>query len=87
MDFSFFFGFEGRINRAKCWRVMLLNFVAVMLFIMIVPLSLGDSFRNADPKWAAPLTLAPLAGTVGPILIISIWCFAAICIKRLHEPQ
>lgn len=85
MDWNFFFGFAGRINRAKCWRAMLLNFVCMMMFIMIVPLSIGDSFRNADPKWAAPLTLALLCGTVGPILVVSMWCFAAISIKRLHD--
>jgi uncharacterized membrane protein YhaH (DUF805 family) len=25
MDWNFFFGFEGRINRARFWRVLLLN--------------------------------------------------------------
>jgi uncharacterized membrane protein YhaH (DUF805 family) len=85
MDFGFFFGFAGRINRARYWRVMLLNFVVVMMFMIIVPLSIGSSFYNADPKWAKPLTLALLAGTMGPILIISTWCFAAMSIKRLHD--
>jgi uncharacterized membrane protein YhaH (DUF805 family) len=85
MDWNFFFGFEGRVNRARFWRVMLLNFVCTMIFMMVVPLSIGGSFLNADPKWAKPLTLALLAGTMGPILIISTWCFAAISIKRLHD--
>jgi uncharacterized membrane protein YhaH (DUF805 family) len=85
MDFDFFFGFAGRINRAKYWRVIMLNFVCLMLFMMVVPLSIGGSFYNADPKWAKPLTLALLAGTMGPILIISTWCFAAMSIKRLHD--
>jgi uncharacterized membrane protein YhaH (DUF805 family) len=85
MDFDFFFGFAGRINRAKYWRVIVLNFVCLMLFMMVVPLSIGGSFYNADPKWAKPLTLALLAGTMGPILIISTWCFAALSIKRLHD--
>jgi uncharacterized membrane protein YhaH (DUF805 family) len=52
MDYNFFFGFAGRINRAKYWRVMLLNFVCLMLFMMVVPLSIGSSFHNADPAWA-----------------------------------
>jgi uncharacterized membrane protein YhaH (DUF805 family) len=85
MDWNFFFGFEGRVNRAKYWRVILLNFVCTMIFMMVVPLSIGGSFLNADPKWAKPLTLALLAGTMGPILIISTWCFAAMSIKRLHD--
>jgi uncharacterized membrane protein YhaH (DUF805 family) len=85
MDYNFFFGFAGRINRAKYWRVILLNFVCLMLFMMIVPLSIGSSFYNADPAWAKPLTLALLAGTVGPVFIISMWCFAAMSIKRLHD--
>jgi uncharacterized membrane protein YhaH (DUF805 family) len=85
MDWNFFFGFEGRIIRAKYWRVILLNFVCLMIFMMVVPLSLGSSFYGADPKWAKPLTLALLAGTMGPMLIISTWCFAAMSIKRLHD--
>jgi uncharacterized membrane protein YhaH (DUF805 family) len=85
MEFNFFFGFAGRINRAKYWRVMLLNFFCVLIFMLVVPLSLGSSFHNADPKWAMPLTLALLCGTVGPILIVSVWCFAAMSIKRLHD--
>jgi uncharacterized membrane protein YhaH (DUF805 family) len=85
MDWDFFFGFEGRINRARCWRVMALNFVCLMIFMMVVPLSIGGSFYNSDPKWAMPLTLALLCGTMGPILIVSMWCFAAISIKRLHD--
>jgi uncharacterized membrane protein YhaH (DUF805 family) len=84
MDWDFFFGFAG-INRARCSRVMLLNLVVLMMFLLIVPLSIGSSFHNADPKWAAPLTLALLCGTIGPILVISTWCFVAISIKRLHD--
>ena len=52
MDWNFFFGFDGRINRAKCWRAMLLNSVCLLIFILVVPLNLGGSFGNADPKWA-----------------------------------
>jgi uncharacterized membrane protein YhaH (DUF805 family) len=85
MDWDFFFGFAGRINRARYWRVMLLNFVCLMIFMIVVPLSIGGSFYDADPKWAKPLTLALLAGTMGPVFIISTWCFAAISIKRLHD--
>jgi uncharacterized membrane protein YhaH (DUF805 family) len=66
-------------------RVNLLNFVCLMIFMMVVPLSIGSSFHDADPKWAMPLTLALLAGTMAPVLIISTWCFAAMSIKRLHD--
>jgi uncharacterized membrane protein YhaH (DUF805 family) len=85
MDWNFFFGFDGRINRAKCWRAMLLNSVCLLIFILVVPLNLGGSFGNADPKWGAPLLIALLLGTLGPAIIISTWCFAAIAIKRLHD--
>jgi uncharacterized membrane protein YhaH (DUF805 family) len=85
MDWNFFFGFEGRINRARFWRVLLLNFICTMIFMMVVPMSIGGSFLNADPKWAKPFTLALLGGTIGPVFIISMWCFAAISIKRLHD--
>jgi uncharacterized membrane protein YhaH (DUF805 family) len=85
MDWEFFFGFAGRTNRARYWRVMLLNFVCLMIFMMVVPLSIGSSFYGTDPKWAKPLTLALIAGTAGPAFIISTWCFAAMSIKRLHD--
>ena len=52
---------------------------------MVVPLSIGGSFYNADPKWAKPLTLALLAGTMGPIYILRMRCLTAISIKRLHD--
>jgi uncharacterized membrane protein YhaH (DUF805 family) len=85
MDWDFFFGFAGRINRARYWWVMLLNFVCLVIFMMVVPVSIGGSFYDADPKWAKPLTLALIAGTAGPVFIISTWCFAATSIKRLHD--
>ena len=85
MDYDFFFGFDGRINRAKYWRVILLNFICLIIFMLVVPLSIGGSFYDGDPTWAKPLTLALLAGTMGPVLIISTWCFAAMSIKRLHD--
>jgi uncharacterized membrane protein YhaH (DUF805 family) len=85
MDWNFFFGFEGRINRAKCWRAMLLNSFCLVMFMLIVPLNLGSSFGNTDPKWGAPLVIGLLLGTLGPAIIISTWCFTAIAIKRLHD--
>jgi uncharacterized membrane protein YhaH (DUF805 family) len=85
MDWNFFFGFEGRINRARYWCVTLLNALIVLAYMLIVPLSIGDTFRNSDVNWALPLTLALLAGTFGPVFIISIWNFAAVTIKRLHD--
>jgi uncharacterized membrane protein YhaH (DUF805 family) len=85
MDWNFFFGFKGRINRAKCWRVMLLNSLCLLAFMLFVWLNLGTSFGNADPKWGVPLGIALLLGTLGPAFIISTWCFAAIAIKRLHD--
>ena len=85
MDYDFFFGFDGRINRAKYWRVILLNFICLIIFMLVVPLSIGTTFYDGDPAWAKPMTLALLAGTMGPALIISTWCFAAMSIKRLHD--
>jgi uncharacterized membrane protein YhaH (DUF805 family) len=85
MEWNVFFGFEGRINRAKCWRVMLLSSFCLVMFILLVPLNLGDSFRYADTKWATALVTALLLGTLGPAIIISMWCFTAIAIKRLHD--
>jgi len=85
MEWNFFFGFEGRINRAKCWRVMALNSLCLLTFVLFVWLNLGVSFGSADAKSGIPLSIAVLFGTLGPALIASMWCFAAIAIKRLHD--
>jgi uncharacterized membrane protein YhaH (DUF805 family) len=85
MDWNLLFGFEGRINRAKCWWVTLINSVCTVIYLLFVPLSVGGTFRDANPHWAMPLTMALLIGTAGPILIVSTWCFAAIGCKRLHD--
>jgi uncharacterized membrane protein YhaH (DUF805 family) len=85
MDWNFFFGFEGRINRAKCWRAMALNSFCLLVFMLVVPFNLGTCFRDADPKWAIGPVTALLVGTMGPAIIISTWCFTAIAIKRLHD--
>jgi uncharacterized membrane protein YhaH (DUF805 family) len=85
MDWNFFFGFEGRINRARCWRASLLNSLCLLVFMLLVPPNIGASFHDADPKWAVPFTIALLVGTVGSAILIGTWCFAAIGIKRLHD--
>jgi uncharacterized membrane protein YhaH (DUF805 family) len=85
MDWNLLFGFEGRVNRAKCWCVTLINSVCTVIFLLLVPLNIGGTFRDADPYWAMPLTMALLIGTAGPVLFISTWCFAAIGCKRLHD--
>jgi uncharacterized membrane protein YhaH (DUF805 family) len=85
MDWNLLFGFDGRINRAKCWCVTLINSVCTVVLLLFVPLNIGNPFRNADPHWGIPLTMALLIGTLGPILFISTWCFAAVGCKRLHD--
>jgi uncharacterized membrane protein YhaH (DUF805 family) len=85
MDWNLLFGFEGRINRAKCWCVTLINSVCTVIFLLLVPYNIVDTFMNTDRHRAMPLMIALLIGTVGPILIISTWCFAAIGCKRLHD--
>jgi uncharacterized membrane protein YhaH (DUF805 family) len=85
MNWNLLFGFEGRVNRATCWLVTLINSVCTVILLLFVLLKVGGTFGNADPHWAEPLTMALLIGTAGPVLIISTWCFAAIGCKRLHD--
>jgi uncharacterized membrane protein YhaH (DUF805 family) len=85
MDWNFLFGFEGRINRAKCWCVTLINSVLTLILLLLVPYNIVDTFMNTDRFPAMPLMIALLYGTIGPILIISTWCFAAVGAKRLHD--
>jgi uncharacterized membrane protein YhaH (DUF805 family) len=85
MDWNLLFGFEGRVNRAKCWLVTLINSVCTVVILMFIALNVGGTFSSADPRWAMSLTRALLWGTMGPVLIVSTWCFAAIGCKRLHD--
>jgi uncharacterized membrane protein YhaH (DUF805 family) len=85
MEWNLFFGFGGRINRAKCWRVTLLNSFCLVMFFLFVWLNLGVSFASMDPNWRTPLFYTLTFGILGPAFIISMWCFSAIGIKRLHD--
>jgi uncharacterized membrane protein YhaH (DUF805 family) len=67
---AFFFGFRGRINRAKFWLAMLIFFVADLV-LMLLGLALGKG--AAFHLFSYPVNLA--------IFVSSL----AIGVKRLHD--
>ena len=85
MEWNFYFGFNGRVSRARCWRVMLLNSFSLVMFMLIVWINVGVSVAHIAESWRAPLLYTLMFGILGPAFIISMWCFAAIGIKRLHD--
>src|SRR5262245_50540211 len=73
---NLFFGFQGRINRAKWWLAILIYVVAASLIIGLV---LGVEEAVATPTLSANWIIAVLLYI--PILISAI----ALGIKRLHD--
>jgi len=60
MDWNLLFGFEGRVNRAKCWSVTLINSVCTVIFLLFVPYNIIDTFMNTDRHRAMPLMIAAI---------------------------
>ncbi len=63
------FGFDGRINRAKIWAGMVLQFAIVFATVAV-------AFAVNDPigYWVA-----------GIVNLVTVWMWVAISIKRWHD--
>jgi len=100
MDWNFFFGFDGRINRAKLWLAMVV-LLGLMMFVGLVIIAIHslfggppyfhfgakDLFKLVDPDAYRSLMWADL-----PRLLIKLvgttllmWIYFATSIKRLHD--
>lgn len=79
---SFLFSFDGRINRSKYWFALVIYAAAGLVFIMILFIALG----MLDPSDRTSLLgLLPILVLAAPMVVASIWSWAATTIKRLHD--
>src|SRR5215510_5338267 len=71
------FGFQGRINRAKFWKAILIYFIAVFVISIIIGIVLGIMGREPS------ITTFAIIGAIIyiPILISGI----CVGVKRLHD--
>lgn len=81
------FSFEGRINRAKYWLVVLINIIVPNVAGIFAAMALGMS--GIDPSGAPPDPANPglwIAALIGlAILVFSLWTSFAAGVKRLHD--
>jgi uncharacterized membrane protein YhaH (DUF805 family) len=101
MDYVWFlFKFEGRIDRAKCWRAALIILCWMIFFgiLTVIVISIfgeaksfgfgiNDVFRVLDPKsfhFLSSADLFPLAAKTVGTLVFA-WVYLATSIKRLHD--
>ena len=76
------FGFQGRMNRAKWWLVL----VAIVVIEMIVFGIVFGGAAMADDPQAAMANLGPIASLVLLVLAVAVtWISIAVGIKRFHD--
>ena len=102
MDWTWYiFGFQGRINRAKCWLAGLIilcwmGFLialmeAVTYFVSGTTVAFGfnlnDIFRVVDPAWFRALSSTDLVSLLFQMVgtPLFLWVYLATSIKRLHD--
>ena len=76
------FGFQGRINRAKWWLVLV---AIVVVEIILFAIIFGGAAMSADPQEAMN-NLGPLASLVLLVFAVVVtWISIAVGIKRFHD--
>jgi uncharacterized membrane protein YhaH (DUF805 family) len=76
-----FFGFAGRLNRAKYWLVVLAN-VIVWIAVVIIAQFLRESVEAID---GLSHTALAFGMTAVAALLFSVWTGLAVGVKRLHD--
>lgn len=102
MDWTWYiFGFQGRINRAKCWLAGLIILCWMAFLIMLMEavtyfvsgttvafgFNLNDIFRVVDPAWFRALSSTDLVSLLFQMVgtPLFLWVYMATSIKRLHD--
>lgn len=82
----YLFGFEGRINRAKYWLVVLIGFVFFAVMVALAaPYVLIEHPSTANPATGvSPLLLVTIVAELVVVVAYLVAGFA-IAIKRLHD--
>jgi len=76
------FGFQGRMNRAKWWLVLV---AIVVVEIILFAIIFGGAAMSADPQEAMN-NLGPLASLVLLVFAVVVtWISIAVGIKRFHD--
>ena len=88
--FGYLFSYDGRINRAKMWALILVAFGFEFIFGIAIQATLGfGTILNAlDSKttWRAALDGAPLfLPVMAGLYVIFLYVYLAITTKRLHD--
>jgi uncharacterized membrane protein YhaH (DUF805 family) len=102
MDWTWYvFGFQGRINRAKCWLAGLIIFCWMAFLILLMEavtylvggtivafgFDLDDIFRLIDPASFRALSSTDLVSLLFQMVgtPLFLWVYLATSIKRLHD--
>ena len=88
--FHYLFSFDGRINRAKMWALLLVSFAAEFVFVIAIQATLGFGtiFDIMQEKitWHDAINGAPLFFPVmAALYVMFIYIYLAITTKRLHD--
>ncbi len=78
---------SGRIRRLTWWMATIVQFVSASVAVVVL-LLLSEYFRfHVPPNDPARQTVQFLywSMTNGPLLIIGIWCWFVLSVKRLHD--
>ena len=76
------FGFQGRMNRAKWWLVLV---GIVIVEIIVFALVFGGAAMSSDPQ-EAMANMGPIASLVILVLAVVVtWISIAVGIKRFHD--
>ena len=76
------FGFQGRMNRAKWWLVLV---AIVVVEIILFAIIFGGAAMSADPQEAMN-NLGPIASLVLLVFAVGVtWISIAVGIKRFHD--
>lgn len=84
MDWTtFFFRFDGRINRAKYWLAALIYIVVFVALTAAFIVALGDFDKDRIGEMVGTSLLFVAIG--GLIFLVFLWSSFATAIKRLHD--
>jgi uncharacterized membrane protein YhaH (DUF805 family) len=76
------FSFQGRINRAKYWTVMLVYLAILIVCTVFAIIGLGIS--SAIPSTGASMSYLFMA-IFALVCLVTMWSSIAVGIKRLHD--
>jgi len=88
--FHYLFSYDGRINRAKMWAILLVGLVAEIFvgFAVQATLGFGTIIEVFEQKmtWSAAVAAAPLFyPSMAALYVLWLYLSLAITTKRLHD--